>query len=74
LFCFETPFVCASRSACVFFFQSKLLGEAPGGASFANESIFIFTFSSSEDGVKIATIHDFVDTKQAADAAAARQR
>jgi len=50
---------------------SKLYGEGPGGASFANESVFIFTLSSSGDKVKITAIQDFIDTKQAADAAAA---
>jgi hypothetical protein len=52
-------------------FQSKLHGEAPGGISFANESIFIFTLKSSGDNVKITSVQDFVDTKQTAEAAAA---
>lgn len=51
--------------------HSKMHGEGPGGASFANESIFIFTLKSSGDNVKITSVQDFVDTKQAADAAAA---
>jgi len=46
-------------------------GEGPGGASFSNESIFIFTLKSSGDNVKITSVQDFVDTKQTADAAAA---
>jgi len=49
----------------------KLHGEGPGGASFSNESIFIFTLSSSGGDTKITAIQDFVDTKQAADVAAA---
>jgi len=48
-----------------------LHGEGPGGASFANESIFIFALKSSGDNVKITSVQDFVDTKQTADAAAA---
>jgi hypothetical protein len=47
----------------------KLHGESPGGTSFANESIFIFTLKSSGDDVKITSIQDFVDTKQTAAAA-----
>jgi hypothetical protein len=50
-----------------------MFGEGPGGYSFSNESVFIFTLSSPGPGekVKITAIHDFVDTKQAADTAAA---
>ncbi|KAI0277982.1 hypothetical protein BGY98DRAFT_934033 [Russula aff. rugulosa BPL654] len=51
--------------------HAKLYGEGPGGISFANESIFIFTLKSSGDNVKITSVQDFVDTKQTADAAAA---
>ncbi|KAN0116542.1 hypothetical protein V8E52_005923 [Russula decolorans] len=51
--------------------HAKLHGEGPGGASFANESIFIFTLKSSGDNVKITSVQDFVDTKQTAESAAA---
>jgi hypothetical protein len=51
--------------------QSKMHGEGPGGASFANESIFIFTLKPSGDSVKITSVQEFVDTKQTAGAAAA---
>ena len=50
--------------------QSRLYGDLPGGVVFNNESIFIFTLSTA-DNIQITAIQEFIDTKQAAEFAAA---
>ena len=42
----------------------------PGGVAFNNESIFIFTLGSG-DNIQITAIQEFIDTKLAAEFAAA---
>ncbi|KAI9462836.1 hypothetical protein BJY52DRAFT_113540 [Lactarius psammicola] len=50
--------------------HSRLYGNLPGGVTFNTESIYIFTLSSG-DNIKITAIQEFIDTKLAADFAAA---
>jgi hypothetical protein len=50
------------------FVQSRLYNES---LQFNAESIFIFTLSSTGDDVRITAIEEFIDTKLAADFAAA---
>ena len=49
--------------------QSRLYGELPGGHQFNGESVYIFTLASGGD--QIVGIQEFIDTKLAADFAAA---
>jgi len=50
--------------------HSRLYGDLPGGVAFNTESIFIFTLSSG-DNIQITAIQEYIDTKQAAEFAAA---
>jgi len=50
--------------------HSRLYGTIPGGVVFESESIFIFTLSSG-DNIQITAIQEFIDTKLAAESAAA---
>ena len=53
--------------------QSRLYGNLPGGIVFNSESIFIFTLSAG-DNIQITAIREFIDTKQAAEFAAAASK
>jgi hypothetical protein len=53
--------------------HSRLYGNIPGGMVFNSESIFIFTLSSG-DNIQITAIREFIDTKLAAEFAAAASK
>jgi ketosteroid isomerase-like protein len=53
--------------------HSRLYGNVPGGIELNNESIFIFTLGSG-DNIQITVIREFIDTKQAAEFAAAASK
>ena len=61
-------YTCITNISCLI--QSRLYGDLPGGVAFNTESIFIFTLSSG-DNTQITAIQEFIDTKLAAEFAAA---
>jgi len=50
--------------------QSKIYGDLPGGTEFNTESIFIFTLRSAAE-IQFTAIQEFIDTRAAAEFAAA---